>query len=120
MKSLVDILQFPLDIEYRSCDIEEPAEQSEAFALDICILFLTSGTATGIPKGVLHTHNTWLEGETVTFDDMISLLRGKIQTRKLPEKVEIMREFPMTNTGKVIKAKLREHVAGKVRKEGGL
>lgn len=60
-----------------------------------------------IPKG----------GESVTFDEIVSFLKGKIEIHKIPERVEIMDRFPMTDAGKIIKAKLREIIADKVRRE---
>jgi acyl-CoA synthetase (AMP-forming)/AMP-acid ligase II len=60
-----------------------------------------------------------VEGVTVTLDDLVSFLRGKVQVRKLPERIEIMDRFPMTDAGKVIKAKLREAITDNVRKDRG-
>jgi len=57
--------------------------------------------------------------ETVTFNEIVSYLQGKIQVHKLPERVEIVNKFPMTDAGKVIKARLREDVANKIKREGG-
>lgn len=57
------------------------------------------------------------EGEIVTFDEVVSFLKGKIEIHKIPERVEVMDRFPMTDAGKVIKAKLREIIADKVRRK---
>jgi non-ribosomal peptide synthetase component E (peptide arylation enzyme) len=56
-------------------------------------------------------------GEIVTLDEVVSFLKGKIEIHKIPERVEAMDRFPMTDAGKVIKAKLREIVNDKVRNE---
>jgi non-ribosomal peptide synthetase component E (peptide arylation enzyme) len=57
------------------------------------------------------------EGEIVTFEEIISFLKGKIEIHKIPERVEVMDAFPMTDARKVIKAKLREIINDKIRKE---
>jgi len=56
-------------------------------------------------------------GEILTLDGVISFLKGKIEIHKVPERVEVMDRFPMTDAGKVIKAKLREIINDKIRKE---
>ena len=42
-------------------------------------------------------------GEIVTLDEVVSFLKGKIEIHKIPERVEVMDRFPMTDAGKVIK-----------------
>ncbi|MBT4488778.1 MAG: AMP-binding protein [Rhodospirillaceae bacterium] len=51
-------------------------------------------------------------GESLTFEEMISFLRGKqISAWKLPERLEIRDEFPMTPSGKIQKFLLRQEIA---------
>ena len=50
-------------------------------------------------------------GEGFTFDDMIDFLRPRIATYKLPEFLCVMSELPLTPTGKVQKALLRDIIA---------
>ncbi|MBW1931099.1 MAG: AMP-binding protein [Deltaproteobacteria bacterium] len=58
------------------------------------------------------------DGETVTLEEVVSFLREKkIATQKLPERVEIVKELPMTASGKVQKYILRKDIARKVREE---
>ncbi|MFH1479688.1 MAG: AMP-binding protein, partial [Pseudomonadota bacterium] len=55
------------------------------------------------------------EGETVTLEDIVTFLREKkLAAQKLPERVEIVKEFPMTLSGKVQKYLLREDIAKKL------
>ena len=49
-------------------------------------------------------------GESVDFDGIVSFLRGKIATYKLPEYLEIFDELPRTPTGKVQKGPLADLV----------
>ncbi|MBV9784921.1 MAG: AMP-binding protein [Acidisphaera sp.] len=49
-------------------------------------------------------------GESLTFDDVIGFLKGRIATYKLPEYVEFLQSLPRTPTGKVQKAPLRDSV----------
>jgi len=56
-------------------------------------------------------------GEIVTFKEIISFLKGRIEIHKIPERVEVMDAFPMTDAKKIIKAKLREIVNNKIIKE---
>ncbi len=53
-------------------------------------------------------------GETVTFDEMVSFLKDKVTTHKIPERLEIIERFPMTDAGKILKTKLREDIANKL------
>ncbi len=51
-------------------------------------------------------------GETLTFEDMIDFLKTKrMSVWKLPERLEIRYEFPMTPSGKIQKYLLREEIA---------
>ena len=56
---------------------------------------------------------------TFTFDEMISFLREKkIASYKLPERLEIVDEFPMARGEKVAKRELIEDITGKLKAEG--
>ena len=48
------------------------------------------------------------DGQEVTADGLIDFCRGKLASFKLPRHVLLLREFPMTPSGKVQKFKLRE------------
>ncbi len=53
--------------------------------------------------------------DPVTFDEMVAYLEGQgIATQKLPERLEVVEELPMTASGKVQRYKLREDVADKL------
>ncbi|MBI3968562.1 MAG: AMP-binding protein [Chloroflexi bacterium] len=55
------------------------------------------------------------EAATITFEDVTSFLRAQgLAIQKLPERLEVVEEFPMTPSGKIQKFKLREDVAAKV------
>lgn len=49
-------------------------------------------------------------GETLSFDDVIGFLKGRISTYKLPEYVQLVETLPRTPTGKVQKMVLRDMV----------
>lgn len=50
-------------------------------------------------------------GETLTFDELIAFLRAqKIASFKLPERLEILAEFPLSPAGKILKRTLREQI----------
>ena len=49
-------------------------------------------------------------GETLDFDEVVRFLAGEIATYKVPERVEIMGDFPRTPSGKVQKGVLREMI----------
>lgn len=51
-------------------------------------------------------------GESLSFEEMVSFLRAKqISNWKLPERLEIRDEFPMTPSGKIQKFLLRQEIA---------
>ena len=57
-------------------------------------------------------------GETLAFDELIAFLRQQqIASFKLPERLEVMAEFPVSPVGKILKRELREMVASKVEGE---
>ena len=58
-------------------------------------------------------------GEEITMEEVVSFLRGEqLAVYKLPERIEVVNELPMTPAGKVQKRLLREDVAGKLEEEG--
>ena len=54
-------------------------------------------------------------GESLTFEEMIAFLRGKIATYKLPEFFRLLDALPRTPTGKVQKGSLRDIVLERMR-----
>jgi cyclohexanecarboxylate-CoA ligase len=59
-------------------------------------------------------------GETFTFGDMISyLLDQQLAKQYLPERLEVMHEFPMTPSGKIQKYVLRQRITEQVAEEEG-
>ena len=57
-------------------------------------------------------------GEELTFEEMISFLKGKkIAPYKLPERVEILDELPMTGPEKVAKGELQKDLIRKLKEE---
>lgn len=56
--------------------------------------------------------------DPIAFDGIVEFLRTKgIATQKLPERVELVDDFPMTASGKVQRYKLREDIADKLGKD---
>jgi 2,3-dihydroxybenzoate-AMP ligase len=57
-------------------------------------------------------------GGTLGFDELIAFLRAqRIASFKLPERLEILDEFPVSPVGKILKRALRERIAAKVAAE---
>jgi 2,3-dihydroxybenzoate-AMP ligase len=57
-------------------------------------------------------------GETLSFDELVAFLRAqKIASFKLPERLELVAEFPLSPAGKILKRELRERVAAKLAAE---
>jgi 2,3-dihydroxybenzoate-AMP ligase len=57
-------------------------------------------------------------GETLAFAELIAFLRGKqIASFKLPERLEVFAELPVSPVGKILKRQLRETVAAKLAAE---
>lgn len=56
--------------------------------------------------------------QVLTLDELCRFLREErhISTYKLPERLELLREFPMTNVGKIDKKELRRIITEKVAK----
>jgi 2,3-dihydroxybenzoate-AMP ligase len=57
-------------------------------------------------------------GTSLSFSEMIDfLLQYQFAKQKLPERLEIMEEFPFTPSGKIKKNVLREDIANKLNAE---
>jgi cyclohexanecarboxylate-CoA ligase len=57
-------------------------------------------------------------GESVTLADLVSYLDARqVSRQKFPERVEIVREFPMTPSGKIQKYRLRQIVKERIEQE---
>ena len=60
------------------------------------------------------------DGETLGFDELVAFLRAqRIASFKLPERLEVMREFPVSPVGKIMKRELREIVAARLAEDAG-
>ena len=58
-------------------------------------------------------------GKQITFDEMVSFLRAKrIASYKLPERLEIVKAFPVVGEAKVNKRELQEMIKEKLKAEG--
>ncbi|MGH7399388.1 MAG: AMP-binding protein [Candidatus Rokuibacteriota bacterium] len=56
------------------------------------------------------------EGETITLEDITAFLeRHELARQKLPERLELVSEFPMTPSGKIQKYKLRDLIAERMK-----
>ncbi|MEE9609865.1 MAG: 2,3-dihydroxybenzoate-AMP ligase, partial [Desulfatiglandales bacterium] len=59
-------------------------------------------------------------GETMEFEELKAfLMEKKIARFKLPERLEVVEEFPLTSMNKVSKMALREDIAAKLAHEKG-
>jgi 2,3-dihydroxybenzoate-AMP ligase len=59
-----------------------------------------------------------LPGETLTFADLIAFLRERqIASFKLPERLELFRELPVSPVGKILKRQLRETIVERLAHE---
>ena len=57
-------------------------------------------------------------GETLAFDELIAFLRQqKIASFKLPERLEVVTELPLSPVGKILKRELREMITAKLARE---
>ncbi len=57
-------------------------------------------------------------GQTLSFDEMVEFLKGKrMSVWKLPERLELRQEFPMTPSGKIQKFMLRQEIAQLIERE---
>jgi len=52
-------------------------------------------------------------GATLTLDQLVAFLKGRVADYKLPEALVLMEDFPMTPTGKIRRPELVRRVAGK-------
>ncbi|MBI5898318.1 MAG: AMP-binding protein [Rhodocyclales bacterium] len=58
------------------------------------------------------------DGEALAFDELIAFLRAqKIASFKLPERLEVVSQFPLSPVGKILKRQLREMIAAKIETE---
>jgi acyl-CoA synthetase (AMP-forming)/AMP-acid ligase II len=53
-------------------------------------------------------------GTTLTLDEVVAFLKGRVADYKLPEALVVMNDFPMTPTGKIRRPELVKRVTGKV------
>jgi non-ribosomal peptide synthetase component E (peptide arylation enzyme) len=53
-------------------------------------------------------------GSSLTLDEVVSFLKGRVADYKLPEALVVMSDFPMTPTGKIRRPELVKRVAGTV------
>ena len=53
-------------------------------------------------------------GSSLTLDEVVSFLKGRVADYKLPEALVVMSDFPMTPTGKIRRPELVKRVAGAV------
>ena len=59
-------------------------------------------------------------GQSLAFDELIAFLRQQnIASFKLPERLELVSEFPVSPVGKILKRQLREAIAEKIEREQG-
>ena len=57
-------------------------------------------------------------GETLAFDELIAFLREQqIASFKLPERLEVVGELPVSPVGKILKRQLRETIAERLAQE---
>jgi len=58
------------------------------------------------------------EGETLGFEELVAFLRAQqIASFKLPERLEVVKEFPLSPVGKILKRQLREAIAARMEAE---
>jgi 2,3-dihydroxybenzoate-AMP ligase len=59
-------------------------------------------------------------GASLSFDELVAFLRGQqIASFKLPERLEIASELPVSPVGKILKRRLREMIAATLQQEQG-
>jgi non-ribosomal peptide synthetase component E (peptide arylation enzyme) len=54
------------------------------------------------------------EGASLTLDEVVTFLKGRVADYKLPEALVLMQDFPMTPTGKIRRPELVKRVTGRV------
>jgi non-ribosomal peptide synthetase component E (peptide arylation enzyme) len=52
------------------------------------------------------------EGSSLTLDEVVAFLKGRVADYKLPESLVVMHDFPMTPTGKIRRPELVKRVSG--------
>ncbi|MGL4408374.1 MAG: (2,3-dihydroxybenzoyl)adenylate synthase [Zoogloea sp.] len=58
------------------------------------------------------------EGAELSFDELIAFLKSqKIASFKLPERLEVRAQFPLSPVGKILKRQLRDEIAEQIEKE---
>ena len=61
------------------------------------------------------------EGENLTFEELIAFLRSlQIASYKLPERLEVVAQFPLSPVGKILKRELRDTIAARLDAEAGV
>ena len=61
------------------------------------------------------------EGESLTFEALIAFLRSlQIASYKLPERLEVVTQFPLSPVGKILKRELRDTIAARLDAEAGV
>lgn len=97
-----------------SCDEVENYILSYPKVENVCLVAMPDdaygekGCAYIIPK----------DGETLTFGEVTGYLASlNIAKFKIPERVEVVREFPLSPAGKILKRKLREDITEKLARE---
>ncbi|MDO8688707.1 MAG: (2,3-dihydroxybenzoyl)adenylate synthase, partial [Dehalococcoidia bacterium] len=60
-----------------------------------------------------------MPGESISFQEVVDFLMSKqIAKFKLPERLEVVEEFPLSNIGKILKRDLAEDISRKLEAEG--
>ena len=52
-------------------------------------------------------------GQSITLDEVVGVLKGRVADYKLPEQLEVMTEFPMTPSGKIRRPELVKQLLAK-------
>jgi len=52
-------------------------------------------------------------GDSLTLDEVVAFLKGRVADYKLPEELVVLNEFPMTPTGKIRRPELVKQVRGR-------
>ena len=59
-------------------------------------------------------------GKTLGFEELVAFLKAqRIASFKLPERLEVVDEFPLSPVGKILKRQLREQIAARLAEERG-
>jgi acyl-CoA synthetase (AMP-forming)/AMP-acid ligase II len=94
--------------KYFPREIEELLYQHPAF-LQVAIV--------GMPDARLGERNCLCAilkpGQSITLDEVVSLLKGRVADYKLPEELVVMTEFPMTPSGKIRRPELVKQLTAK-------